>query len=107
MKMGRVASLVLLVSLFAASPSGAVSCKQWERMGPDQKAGTIDRMIDSTVSGSSGRQYRVDRGAVGRCLDGHARSIQYDIDGDCSDPRTAAMQAPNKVFKEYLWTCAG
>jgi hypothetical protein len=107
MKMARLGGLVLLVALFAASPSAAVSCKQWERMGPDQKAATLDRMITSAVTGSGGRQYQVDRGAVGRCLEGHARSIQYDIDGACSDSRTASMQAPNKIFKDYIWNCAG
>ena len=76
-------------------------------MGPDQKSATIDRMIQGAVSGSGGRQYRVDRGAVGRCLDGYARSIEYDFDGARADSRTASMQALNRIFKDYIWSCAG
>jgi hypothetical protein len=37
-------------------------------MGAGQKSATIDRMIESVISGSGGRQYQVDRGAIGRCL---------------------------------------
>ena len=54
-----------------------------------------------------GRQYQVDRGAVARCLQGNARSIEYDFDGACADSRTAGMQALNRIFKEYIWSCAG
>ncbi len=98
-------SLVLLAVLLVADPSHAVSCGQWERMGPDEKSATVDRMIQNAVAGSGGRQYQMDRGAVGRCLDSRAQSIQYDFDGACADSRTASMQALNKIFKDYIWTC--
>ena len=76
-------------------------------MGAGQKSATIDRMIQGAVSGSGGRQYRIERGAVGRCLQGYARSIEYDFDGACADSRSAGMQALNRIFKEYIWSCAG
>ncbi len=98
---------VALVLLLAASPVQAISCKQWERMAPAQKSASIDRMIQGAVSGSGGRQYQIDRGAVGRCLQGNARSIEYDFDGACADSRSAGMQALNRICKEYIWSCAG
>ncbi len=76
-------------------------------MGDGQKSATIDRMIQGAVSGSGGRQYHVERGAVGRCLQGYARSIEYDFDDACADSRTAGMQALNRIFKDYIWSCAG
>ena len=100
-------SLVLFLVLASASPVHAISCKQWERMAPAQKSATIDRMSQGAVSGSGGRQYQIDRGAVGRCLQGNARSIEYDFDGACADSRSAGMQALNRIFKEYIWSCAG
>ncbi len=107
--MPLTSGVLLLSSLMflLASPVQAISCGQWDRMSAGQKSATIDRMIQSTVSGSGGRQYQVDRGAVGRCLQGYARSIEYDFDGACADARTAGMQALNRIFKEYIWTCAG
>ncbi len=106
----RLTSIVFVLSsmrLLLASPVQAITCGQWDRMSPGQKSATIDRMIQSTVSGSGGREYHVDRGAVGRCLEGYARSIGYDFDGACADARTAGMQALNRIFKDYIWTCAG
>ena len=100
-------SLVLFLVLLLAAPVHAITCRQWERMAPAQKSATIDRMIQGAVSGSGGRQYQLDRGAVARCLQGDARSIEYDFDGACADARTAGMQALNRIFKDYIWTCAG
>ncbi len=90
-----------------ASPVHAIGCREWDRMGAGQKSATIDRMIQGAVSGSGGRQYRIERGAVGRCLQGYARSIEYDFDDACADSRTAGMQALNRIFKDYIWSCAG
>jgi hypothetical protein len=101
------AGLFLLLVLQLPRPGLAVNCNDWKRMGPGQRSATIDRMIDSAISGSRGRQYRVDRVAVARCLEGNARSIEYDFDGACADSRTASMQALNRIFKDYIWSCAG
>ena len=100
-------ALVPFLVLLAVSPVHATNCHKWGRMDAAQKVATIDRMIQSAVSGSGGRQYRADRGAVGRCLQGYAQSIEYDFDGACADSRTASMQALNRIFKEYTWSCAG
>ena len=107
MKTRLVGGLILLFLLLAAQPGHAMQCKQWERMGPADKSASIHRMIQSTVSGSGGRQYEIDRGAVGRCLQGYAQSIGYDFDDACADARSAGMQALNRIFKNYIWTCAG
>lgn len=106
----RLTNVVFVLSplmFLLASPVQAISCEQWDRMGAGQKSATIDHMIQSTVSGSGGREYHVDRGAVGRCLQGYARSIEHDFDSACADARTAGMQALNRIFKDYIWTCAG
>ncbi len=102
-----LAGTLTLLGALAAPPAEAISCRQWERMGPDEKTNTVYRMIDGTVSGSRGRQYHVDRGAVGRCLEASAQAIEYDFDGACADPRTAGKEALNRIFKNYIWTCAG
>ena len=103
----RLAVSVALAALLAAPSAHAITCRQWDRMGPGEKTDTVYRMIDGTVSGSRGRQYHVDRGAVGRCLESSAQSIQYDFDGACADARTAGKEALNRIFKHYIWTCAG
>ena len=104
--LNRTTSLVaLLLLLLLARPAFALTCQQWGRLSPDQKAATIDRMIQSAISGSRGRSYQVNRGAIGRCLASRARSIEYDFDDVCSDPRTAGMNALDNTFKRYVWDC--
>ena len=104
--MQGIYGIILLAALLLAAPIEAVNCRQWDRMGPGQKAGTVDRMIQGAVSGSGGRQYHVDRGAIARCLERYARSIAYDFDGACADARTASSRELNRIFKNYIWTCA-
>ena len=86
---------------------GAITCTDWDRMNPGQKSAAIDRMISSAIAGQGGRQYNISRPAVGRCLQSHARQIEYDFDDACSDARTASMRALNRIFKDYIWSCAG
>ena len=94
------------IGVALAAPAQATTCRSWARMGPAEKSASIDRMISSAIGGSGGRQYSVDRGAVGRCLESKARSIEYDFDGACADSRSAGMQALNRIFKDYIWSCA-
>lgn len=106
--MQTIATLSLALLLAAvATPAQALTCRSWNRFGPDQRAANIDRMISNAVGGSGGRSYQIDRGSVGRCLQDQSRNIEYDFDGACSDSRSADMQALNKIFKDYIWSCAG
>ena len=97
--------LALGIGLLLAPSALAIHCGQWGRLGPSQKASTVDRMIASAISGSGGRSYRVDRGAISRCLYGRARTIAYDFDAICGDSRTAGMSALDAAFKNHLWSC--
>lgn len=102
----RIAAILgPLVSVLLAPPALAMTCPQWERLGPEQKAAAVDRMIQSAISGSRGRSYRVDRGAIARCLQSESLSIEYAFDDVCSDPRTAGMNAIRTTFKDYIWSC--
>ena len=104
----RIAALVgILTSSLLAAPAVATTCAQWQRLGSDQKASTVAGMIQSAISGSGGRSYQVNRGAIERCLQSHSRSIEYAFDDVCSDSRTASMNAIRTTFKSYIWSCAG
>ena len=107
MPMRMVPLLALLISPLLAPPALAITCTQWGRLGAQQKAVTIDRMIQSAISGSGGRSYQVNRAAIGRCLQSRSRSIEYAFDDVRSDSRTAGMNALNTTFKNYIWDCAG
>jgi hypothetical protein len=90
----------------AASPASAWGCREWMRLDDAQKMATIDNMIGDLLSSSGKiRQYEVHRGAIGRCLSDNASQMSYEIDDVCSDSRSADMQAVQRVFKNYVWSC--
>ena len=103
--MRAIPLVALLAALLLAEPARAMSCSQWEGLGPQQKAAAVEQMIQSAVSGSGGRSYKVDRGAITRCLRASSRNIEYDFDGVCGDPRTAGMNAIRTTFKDFIWSC--
>ncbi len=107
MRIQRIAGLALVAALLVPAGAGATNCRTWQRLGPDQKSAQVERMIQRTISGSGGRAYRVQRGSVERCLRGAARDIEYEFDDACSDPRSAGMNALDRIFKKYVWSCVG
>jgi hypothetical protein len=105
MPLRPIARLVSLAVILSATPAAAIDCRTWGRLGPDQKEAAVYDLIETTVSGSRGRQYQVNRGAIERCLQRSARNIVYDFDDTCADSRRANKQALNTLFKNYVWSC--
>ena len=99
--------LALSVVLVLAPPASAMRCSQWTRLSDDQKYEAITRMIDDAIAGQGGRQYGMNRSAIGRCLDSRIQNIFYDFDDTCADSSRASLQALNNIFKNYIWDCAG
>ena len=99
------ARLVSLALLLTATPAAAIDCRTWGRLGPGQKEAVVYDLIETTVSGSRGRQYQVNRGAIERCLQRSASNIAYDFDDTCANSRSAGKQALNTLFKNYVWSC--
>ena len=106
MPLRSTATLVSLVLIFFAAPAAAINCQAWERLGPGQKEAAVYDLIETTVSGSRGREYQVNRGAIKRCLQRSARNIAYGFDDTCADSGRAGMQALNTLFKRHIWNCA-
>ena len=97
--------LVLGLASIANAAQG-ISCREWLRLDDEGKIATIDNMIGELVqSNGRVRQYGVRRGALARCLSDNADPMSYDIDDVCSDSRSADMQAIQRVFKNYVWSC--
>ncbi len=105
MRFIRLLVLVSAISSVWTSPASAMTCRDWNRLAGGQKASAIDGMIQDALASQRGRSYDFKRGAIGRCMDGSARNIEYDFDDACADSRTASMQALNNIFKDYIWAC--
>jgi hypothetical protein len=99
-------AVVLGVTLLWALPAGATNCRDWDRASPARKDALIENMISSAIAGNQGREYRVNRGQVERCLQRSIRNIGFDFDDACANARSAGRQALNNIFKNYIWSCA-
>ena len=84
-----------------------MTCAKWGRLSGDQKYAALTRMIDDAVTGQGGRQYNVNRNAIGRCLDSMIETIFLDFEDTCADSRGVSKQTLNNHFKNYIWHCAG
>ena len=97
--------LVLLISLGPASAAQAIRCSTWTRLGPNQRAQEIYQLIDRGIDGSAARRYNINRARVQDCLERSVRQIELDFDGACAEGSRADMQALNRIFKHYAWSC--
>ena len=98
---------LLLGFVVAADAASAMHCHDWMRLDPARKQAAVQRMIDEALQSHRARQYNINRAAVGRCLTAHAAQMALEFDDVCSDSRTADLQAIQRVFKTYSWSCAG
>jgi hypothetical protein len=105
MPLRPIARLVSLALILFATPAAAIDCRTWNRLSPDQKETAVYDLIESAVSGSRGRQYQVNRGAIERCMQRSVRNITISFDDACADSRSAGKQALNNLFKNYIWGC--
>jgi hypothetical protein len=99
------AAFAVAIVATAASPASATSCQAWRRLTEPQRWDRVYRMIDDAIAGQDGRELRVNRAAIGRCLERRAESMYWDFDDTCADSGTAGSQAINRLFKRYIWNC--
>ena len=100
--MGLAASLAL-----HANAAPGMGCERWTRLNDTQKQEVVQQMIAEALAGNRGRQYEINRDALGRCLRENAARMQRAFDDVCADSRRAGMQAIGDTFKTFAWSCAG
>jgi hypothetical protein len=97
------ASAVLLL----ATPIGATSCKQWNRLDSGGKTDTATGMIQSAIYGNAAQRYSIPKPEIERCAMGKLEAITLEIDDVCSDARTADKQAPRRTILSHIRGCVG
>jgi hypothetical protein len=98
--------MVLVLALPAAAQVH-LKCGSWRRLSQDQKLQAIDGTIADLISGSRGREYTsINRTETGRCLESHRNRMVDDFDELCSGGTRADLQALDRTFRSYVWSCA-
>jgi hypothetical protein len=107
---GTRGAMLVCVAMMLAFPSAAqvpLECSSWRRLSEDQKLQTLDRTIEDLISGSRGREYTsINRNQTRRCLESHRSQMVDDFDELCSRGTRADLQALNRTFRSYVWSCA-
>ena len=107
--MKKPIALSLAVSFVLAWPCLAtadMTCPEWKRLSYEQKAASVQGMIDGHLGSNAGKRFtNENKGAMRRCLKELSGRILDDINDVCSDAKTAGMGAVDDVFDRYLVSC--
>jgi hypothetical protein len=99
----------LAIPLLLASPVVAaadLTCSEWKRLGPEQKAASVQGMIEGHLGSNAGKRFTSEnKAAMRRCLAQLAERMIDEMNDVCSDARTAGPGAIDDVFDRYLLSC--
>jgi hypothetical protein len=93
----------------AESPAHAAElrCADWHRLAAEQKDARLREQIDAVVRSPEERQIKIDAGALRRCLEAEAARILDAFDDACAEGREADLEVLNRIFRDYVASCAG
>jgi hypothetical protein len=104
----RSTVLIALLSLALASPASAFfKCKSWTRLDDEQKTELLEQQTDKTLEGNVARQYQVNRVTIRKCMIRYIPEMRDQFDGICAEGKSASLQALNREFERYLFSCVG
>ena len=105
----RSVLLGVLLATILASPAGAfVKCRTWESLDDHQRDEALLGEIDRIVTSNDAKKYgSINKVQVGRCLERRIPEIRDQFDGICFEGKSAGMQALNREFERFVWTCVG
>jgi hypothetical protein len=86
-------------------PARAIRCSQWARLSYEQKVDLIYQMTEDALGSPEVRKSGVDRLRISRCLQGNAENLVDEFDYLCAQGRSVSMDALNRRFKDYAWSC--
>jgi hypothetical protein len=97
-----------LLAYPADARSTDMRCSSWTKLTEDQKLQTIDGLIEDAISSSADRKYdsfTFKRARISRCLERYRPQLVDDFDELCAQRMRADLQAMNRTFRTYTWSC--
>ena len=99
------AALLLAVLLWLPATAHAVRCSQWTRLSYEQKIDLIYQMTEEALGSHQVRQTGVNRMTIARCLQSNAQNLVDEFDYLCAQGQSVSLDALNRRFKDYAWSC--
>lgn len=101
----HAALLLLAVALLLPVPAHAIHCSEWTRLSYEQKIGVIYQMTEDALGSPQVQQSGVNRMKLARCLQDQAGILVDEFDYLCAQGQSVSMDALNRTFKTYAWSC--
>jgi hypothetical protein len=91
----------------AAPADAALRCRNWDELDDGQKSEELEAEIERVLNSNTAQQYQVNRVTIRKCLQRKIPDMQDQFDGICAEGKSAPMNALEKEFERYLYTCVG
>ena len=106
---GGLLVLVACALALAQSPARAAElrCAEWRRLDPEQKDAHLRERIDAALRSPEEREIKIETGALRRCLEAEAARILDAFDDACAEGLETDLEALNRIFRDYVASCAG
>ena len=103
--------LVLVACALALAPSPAraaeLRCAEWRRLDAEQKDARLRERIDAALRSPEEREIESEAGALRRCLEAEAARIRDAFDDACAEGLETDLEVLNRIFRDYVASCAG
>ena len=97
----------LLLAYPADARSADMRCSARTSLTEGQRLQTVDQLIEDAIRSPEYRKYvSFDRARIRRCLERHRPQLLDDFDEPCARRNRSDLQAMNRTFKTYTWSCA-
>ena len=104
----RILLLAMVLSLTFAAPASAwFKCKTWEKMDDEAKETMLEEKTEAALEGNVAKQYQINRVNVRKCMRERIPDMRDQFDGICAEGKRASLQALNREFERYLFSCVG
>ena len=102
----RELMLAFALVMAMTTTAGAIECKDWDRLPPEQKGPTVERLIDQRLNSNVAKRYTsANRVAIRKCAMRRVQDIQDEFDGTCAEGIEASMNALDEIFDRYFLSC--
>ena len=96
---------ILLAVAFPLAAEARLSCKAWQALSPEDKATSVEGMIEGHLSSNKSQRYTsANRVRIRRCLESNLGLIVDDIDDRCGR-RDRSADPVDDTFDKWLLSC--
>ncbi|MEE9607626.1 MAG: hypothetical protein V3U03_07780 [Myxococcota bacterium] len=103
----RVSVALLLLSMAVAAPAHAIRCRDWGRLGVEQREDALRSEFRQVMSSNRAKQFTsINKTRIERCLIRSMAAIEDDFDDACAEGLQKSMGVLDEILMNYVRSCA-